>query len=631
MNLINWTASQIMMAAMSYKYQQDQRHVIKGVGPLVDDQRIYRSLRELLGQFSSVVQRPYSQSVWVYACINVIAQNIARVPFVLKKDAGALEPDRIESGELYELFQNPNPLMTLEQLIEATWIFYGLRGECLWILEGRENITQIPKEIWCFDPANFDPIQDKKSGWLLGWQYKGKDGTFFPARDVLQFKAFNPYDPFRGLTPLEAAKLSVESDYSATLYNKVFFENGAVTSLNISVPETLDDDAYNRLVKQFEDRHKGAKKAHRIAIAEGGAKITESRIGQRDMEFINGKHMSREEIFGAYNVNEVVLGIFKDVKSEEGVKSAHKSFWEECLMPKITYFEGVLWAKFFSKIGQRRGKGRIWGQHDLATVGALQTNYADNVTTAHKMWVMGWPINMINKRLGLGMPDVAWGNEWWVPGGYAPVTALDSNTPTSTEPKQLVGPLIPIMSLLTAKKEATVIPMIENNEKGGYVVDCADVEHEFKGKIKTFIFMQRKKVLESIQSQKPEIVLQNYDKLRMELGSIYQRAIMSGQKSVMREIDDTKTTVLPIFINDNFICTHVDNVLNSLQNISNMLVQAVARIREEKTTDEVLAKVREIYNYIAHKGNMLSTDEVKAAYEYGREIESRRFVQLLNS
>jgi hypothetical protein len=105
--------------AVGYKLWQWQyaRKLIraqKAVGPLIDDHRIFRSLRELLAPFGTVVSRPYSQSIWIYSCINSWANNLSRVPFVLKVDAGELEPKIIEKGELYELFQEPNYLMTLD-------------------------------------------------------------------------------------------------------------------------------------------------------------------------------------------------------------------------------------------------------------------------------------------------------------------------------------------------------------------------------------------------------------------------------------------------------------------------------------------------------------------------------------
>ena len=137
--------------------------VEKGIGPLIGDQVLFRSMRSILASQGTKVTSPYSQSVWVYAALNAITSNLSRVPFLLKKDAGDLEPGKIEEGPLYEVMMKPNPLMILKTLIQATFTYMGLRGEAIWILE-RENISQIPQAIWCFDPMRFSPSINKETG-----------------------------------------------------------------------------------------------------------------------------------------------------------------------------------------------------------------------------------------------------------------------------------------------------------------------------------------------------------------------------------------------------------------------------------------------------------------------------------
>jgi len=571
--------------------------------------------------------------VATHNCINAIMSNIARVPFIIRKDAGDdIEPKRVEEGPIYELFQNPNPLMTLSKLIEATFGFYEMAGEAFWILEGRDDVSQIPKEIWTFPPSRFEPVIDIKTNWLLGWKYSGKIEVIFPLSQIIHFKMFNPYNDLRGLSPLEASKLSVESDYHASMYNKVFFENGAVTSLNITVPEELNDDSYDRMLKQFEDRHKGSKKAHRIVIAEGGAKITESRLGQRDMEFIDGKKMSREEIFAAYSVNEVVLGLFKDVKSYEGSKAAHKAFWEECLMPKVTYFEEVLWAKFFSRIGVRRGKGRIWGEFDLATVGALQENYKDKVVTAKLMWSMGWPINMINKRLQLGMQDVKWGNDAFIPGGYSSYAYIMAHGGAQN---QAPGKDKPEAPKEESKKviEMVKTPMIENNP---YQIYKQPIEKEFKAKIKTLLFNQRKDALEAVYEDRDiDRSEKCYGKLQRELKEVFFTAVYRGQYSVWNEIGASSEQ--PSNGNDAEIARFIDAktsfVVSNFKALIGNLIDAFEQFKSKNGNDkEVFAeKVREIYNYLTQKSYTVAENEVDTAFYFGRNIEMERARKEINT
>lgn len=628
--------------------------VLKGpsVGLLKDDLTIYRSLREVMAMGQNSVHFPYKQSLWVYACINAIADNMARVPFRLKKDAGDNKPAIvIEEGPLYELFQNPNPYMTQEDLIRATMIYLGLRGEAIWILDGRANVSEIPKAVWCFDPARFEPVFEQRAH--VGWVYKKNtpQQVVFAMSEILFFRYFNPYDDLRGMPPVDAARASVDQDFMATQYNTAFFKNGASPGGFISVDGELDDDSYNRLVKSFESRHAGPEKAFKIAIVEGGGKFKEATVTQRDMQWIEGKKLTREEIMAAYKVNQVILGLYKDVKSYEGIKAAHKAFWEECLMPKVLYLESYLWSKFFSKIGVRRGKGRVWGEFDLATVGPLQVNYADQVDTAYKMWSMGWPINAINIRLNLGMQEVKWGNEWWVPGGFLPVTALLDyaiNPPKpGKQPVNTPGPngTNPPPKKPAPREEGEAADFVEIREIPmgnpreiilgiSYEEQLLPLERTFRSKTKRFLFEQRKKVLAGIYARTPEqesrlCLDKGRETAKMDeaLRQLYKEALGTGYSSFCVEQGLPSLSLAPesgsvsayvgskaSFMSKNFM-DMAENLIETL----NLYIN-----QNNPTNEEAATKAREIYNLLSGKCSLLSNKEAFIAYAYGRVLAIQR-------
>jgi len=570
------------------------KKIEKSVGPLQDNKTINLSLRQILSTQGTSVKYPYKQSIWVFSCVNAIMTNIARVPFVLKKDAGTLEPGIIESGELYDLFQNPNPYSTQEELIRDTIGYLALKGEAFWILEGRTDVTTIPKEIWTFNPDRFITVTDKNTGMLLGWKYRGADDIYFEEHEIIHFKTFNPYDDFRGLSPLEAAQLSVEQDFGASTYNKAFFENGATIGGVISIPDELTQEQFTRLVQQFEDRHQGASKAHKVAVVEGGGKFVPLRISQKDMDFVEGKNITRKEILAAFNVNEVVLGDFTSVKSYQGGETAHKAFWEECLMPKMIYFENLLWSKLFSKIGQRRGKGRIWAEFDTANVGPLQEDYGKKITMAHTMFNMGWPINMINKRLQLGMKEVPWGDEWWVPGGYLPVDTLRNAAPPNQNP-----PTDP-------KKD----PKETAPKKEEYEFYYSVLEDEFKSKFTKTLFNVRKRVLACFFETKTwNSVLQDsdYNKLKEGLEKIYLYAAHNGAAVKQKELN-------------NFSSFEFENYAKDKSEILAKEFYSLISIIIDKMKDiDNVESIREIFNFIAVKADKVACDEARKAFSYGVE------------
>jgi HK97 family phage portal protein len=388
-----------------------QRRSIAPPGP--GDPYFFRTLRQVLGSMGVGAVKPYIQSTWVYSSVNAIAQNIANVPFKLyqKVDGDDRDKEEVTSHDLIDLLSNPNPYMTGAQLIEATNIFMGLRGEAIWVLENRENVTQMPERIWCFDPARFEPVKDRTTGMVIGWKYQGLKTYVFGLHEILHFKYFNPYDDIRGLAPLEAARAGIDQDFFANKFNMQFFKEGAAISGFVEVGGKMNDKSYNRFSNYLNEKHSGYDKAHKIGILEGGATFKETKLTQRDMEFIKGKKITREEIFAVYKTNSVVLGLYEDIKSYEGIKTAHKAFWQECLIPKTNYQKTVINSKF---IGPITG-GKMWGEFDLATVNALQEDFSDKVEAAKGLQILGYPANMINRRMELGMDNIPWGDAWFHP------------------------------------------------------------------------------------------------------------------------------------------------------------------------------------------------------------------------
>jgi len=291
--------------------------VKKSVGPLADDSRIYRSMNSILTSSDNMeVTDPYQKSVWVFAAINAIAQNISRVPFYIYEEKKKDIKTVVSEGALYNLFMNPNPYMISSTLIFATIIFMELYGEAFWVLEGRKNVTEIPTEIWCVTPSRFEPLYDNNRQFRGYWEYTARDVKIkFAPHEILHIKYFNPYNDIRGLSGIEASRVGVEQDYFASKYNKQFFKDGVSLSGIVEAPDFLTDEQYNRLKMQFEERHGGYGNAHKVGIVEGGAEFKETKaMSQRDMEFSVLKNTIRGEILAAFKANEVVLGNYENIQ-----------------------------------------------------------------------------------------------------------------------------------------------------------------------------------------------------------------------------------------------------------------------------------------------------------------------------
>ncbi len=306
--------------------------------------RLFFLSPHLLTEFSGgKLNQPYREHVWVYACINAIGQSISGVP-LLFKTGSRKDPKVVESHQLVDLFETPNPMMSGSQLVEATFVYLGLTGEAFYIAE-RKSEREIPKEIWAFHPGRFQEVVDTKTGLISGWLYsKGEKKVPLERHEVIFVRYFNPYYDYRGLAPLQAARAGIEQDYWAGRYNTALFKNSAQPGRVLETSGNLTDEEYQWVLAQWQDRHGGASKAHAIALLEGGLSYKQTGISQKDMDFLEQRKWNREEIMAAFKVPKGELGIYEEVNYATA-KTQRKLFWENTLLPKMALFEFVLWSQ----------------------------------------------------------------------------------------------------------------------------------------------------------------------------------------------------------------------------------------------------------------------------------------------
>lgn len=349
----------------------------------------------------ATVSDPYRVHPWVRGAMESVALNIASCPVAWKNSQNKQASER-DAKHWVTLFEKPNNTMGLQQLWEATIIYLLHYGECMWVLD-RQEPTEMPKEIQPVNGLLFEP-RISKGGHLIGWVAKTRNAQGYEIEipyamhEVVHFKLFNPYDPYRGLAPLEAAQMGLDQDYLASQYNKAFFSNSALPGGVIEIDEEMNDESFTRMKQQFQDHHQGVNKAHMLAILEGGAKYKQLVPSQKDMEFLNQKKWNRDEILACFKVPKLELGVWDDVNFAVAKVQA-REFWVKTLIPKMKLIEFTLWAQLFSVTST----GNIFLEFDTSKIEALQGDMVEKVEMAYKLFLMGVPFNQLNQRFGLNI------------------------------------------------------------------------------------------------------------------------------------------------------------------------------------------------------------------------------------
>lgn len=381
----------------------------------------------------------YGNDAIVYAAIRACAQNVAQVPFLMYKGKDR-DPKPLDASPWYPLFEKPNPELSRYQLWEATETYLKLRGECIWLFEfgGAYMNGTIPTEIYPMDPKSFRHVIDDETKLIVAWEYsdeRGRKTLFEQGVEILHFKKFNPYDRYRGLSPLQAAAIAIRMGGSARNYNAVTLQNMGEPGGILSTEARLDQAQVQNLREQFESRHQGPNKAKRVAVLHSGLSYEQVGLTPRDMEFKEVMNMSVEDILAVLGVPKTEIFRYDDVRKETA-EVQDRALWTKNLVPEMAYIEDILWSNVFSQRGDRQ----TYGLFDKSTIPALREDDKAKAEAAKIYFEMGYPINMLNERFNLGMEEVEWGDTGFLPMNLVPVDQVLNPT---EEPVDNVNPALP--------------------------------------------------------------------------------------------------------------------------------------------------------------------------------------------
>lgn len=416
-----------------------QASILKRSGPQ-GDPSYFRTARSMQAGASIDTSKPYASHAVVYRAVSTIARTLASVPLRLYTGTAANKTE-VTEGQWYDLFLKPAPHLNRKTLVEHIALFMSLPpGECLLVLEGEgDNIIgpdEVPTEIWPISGSCAQEILSNDRMTLEGWRITTEGGTLeLPAHAVVQVKYANPYNRYRGLSPLNAALGGIRQDAQAQQYNESYFVNNAQPGGVVSFPVEADLGPEDRqdYRRQIEDRHMGAGKAFRVMVLGSGGRFDATASTHKDMEFLAQRNFNKAEIAMALGVHPFFLG--ESDLNFASAQQAKRMLYETTVIPLAGIIEDALEADLFdsrtspeAKADARVDGGRyLWAEFDWSGVEALRRELTDLVAVAERLQRLSYPLNEINDRLNLGMPHQPHGDDPLIAAGLLPVDSLGDN------------------------------------------------------------------------------------------------------------------------------------------------------------------------------------------------------------
>lgn len=241
-------------------------------------------------------------SPWVYSDINAIASEFSAAQLEIKSRNGEdLEDEK--NHPLEQLWRRPNPVMS-RTFIAQYWVYSRLLfGESYFFLAPKGSDVG---ELWPVPPQFMTPIPDETLV-IKEYHYKTRPDqkpiVILP-ENIIYSRTVNPFNLLRGLPPLTAALLAIDTDLAMAEWNRNYFSKfNAVPAAVISLkPDVLDSD-FVRFRTELFDFFGGGQR--RTMVARGGdVDVKMFGNSQKDMDFLAGRELSKEEIDRVFGIPE---------------------------------------------------------------------------------------------------------------------------------------------------------------------------------------------------------------------------------------------------------------------------------------------------------------------------------------
>ncbi len=270
------------------------------------------------------VAEAYERIIWVHKAVEAIASNASRLRFQLKQDE-----DLVEDHPLYRVLnRRANPLETGQQLRKrlVSQILLSKKGAFVEITSSRGGD---PLRLDLLPPGRTYPVPGNGDNLIDHYEVLRPDGTrqSIETEKVRWFRDPHPLDAFSGITPLEAAGMSVELDYFSRLYNISFMKNdgrpGGIIGVSGKGDEPMAEGDRTVLRKRFGT---GPTEAGKITVVEGQISYADLGAKPREMAYSDTSRAAKIEILSAFGVPESVLGYAAE-RTFDNADSELYNFW----------------------------------------------------------------------------------------------------------------------------------------------------------------------------------------------------------------------------------------------------------------------------------------------------------------
>ena len=273
------------------------------------------------------------------------------------------EGKRIENEKFYKLFNNPNPMQSLNEFLNELYKQYRVYGNQFIYSNKPSSLLQFPAAIWNVSPSYIQPVltgkvfeQTEKSEIIQYFQYQlNESAKRFETKDIIWMKITDLDNPLIGRPPAYSLRFPLTNTKLAYEFrNVIMSERGAIGILR----PRAERDQMGVLPMDSNER----KRIHDKYIENYGVKDGQSRIILENVEWDPMTYPTRDLLlFEEIDANQLTIidhegmsaHLFANAKATyENVKNGMIQTYQDTIIPFADQVAQA-WTKQWCEPGQK--------------------------------------------------------------------------------------------------------------------------------------------------------------------------------------------------------------------------------------------------------------------------------------
>ncbi len=287
----------------------------------------------------------------VYACVRIIAESIATIPFRVYQTDGKARTEATTHTLSYLLGTEPNPDMSAATFFESLSGCLALTGNAYAEIERGTKGSVVA--IWPLDPHHTEPAR-LNDGTLI---YITRDGTKngeerqLQAKDVIHLKLFSQ-GGLKGLSPIALARQELGLAQAQLKSGARFYGNGSKAG-GILTPSSPLTPLQMQQTREFWEQQVAGVNQGRIGVLPADFKYTALGLSMEDAQWLQSRGYTRNQIAALFRLDPHWVGDTTRM-SDANHEQSSLSLIQDTLAPYLTKFTQEFMRKLLPTTGRSR-------------------------------------------------------------------------------------------------------------------------------------------------------------------------------------------------------------------------------------------------------------------------------------